>query len=479
LKVSVWPAGTTVQLFRSDGATPLTDSSADGVPDTGPLAVGESAVVVVRVTLPPNACDGGCPTGPFDVQTTATSVGSPAASNVTFQRLGAIVAPTVDVANSTVTANPAVNQDPVGASPTLTNTVAPGVSTVFPLFVRNEGGTADTYSLASSGTNAFAPTTALPPGWTVEFRTPVAGVCSATGGTAISTVGPVAAGAESLACAVVTPPVGSLAGSTDVYFQVRSTVSGASDVVFDRVTVSEVNALTIAPSHTGQVFPGGSVVYPYTLANSGNTSCGPTFTFTISESLAAQGWTYVLYNDVNGDGAIDAGDTVVPTTGLATTLAPGASTRLLVRVFAPAGAAAGSTDVVSIAASATCGTAVTPSNTATGTTTVVTGQVRLSKLQAIDRTCLAAFGTLTFTNTTQQAYPGDCVVYRVTATNEGLGTVSALTISDTLPVFTLFSSGPVCSAGTAAYTAPTFRCSAISLTPAASATMEFRVRVQQ
>jgi uncharacterized repeat protein (TIGR01451 family) len=481
-----WPAGTTIQLFKADGATPLTDSGADGVADTGPLTNGASYVVVVKVTLPPSACSPVCPTGPFDVQVTGKSVGNPALTNTTFERLGALVAPTVDLANSTGAVNPAVNQDPVVVgSPTVTLAPAPGAAAVFDLFVRNEGGVADTYALAYSGTNAFTPATPLPAGWTLQFRTAVAGVCSATGGSVISSVGPIAAGAEQKVCAIVIPAVGALAGNTDVYFQVVSGVSGASDTVLDRVTISQINALTIQPSHTGQVFPGGTVVYPYTLVNSGNTSCGATTTFTMNEALAAQGWTFVLYRDNNGDGLIDAGDTVVdPLVGLtSTTLAPGGSAKLLVKVFAPAGAASGTTDVVSITANSTCGTAATTSNTATGTTTVITGQVRLVKQQAIDHDCdgvpsLRVGVSPGFSTANAQAFPGECVLYKVTATNEGLGNVIALTISDTLPVFTLFSAGPVCSTGTATYTAPTFSCSAITLAPSLSATMDFRVRVQ-
>jgi len=37
---STFPAGTTFQLFKSDGVTPLTDTNGDGTLDTGPLAAG-------------------------------------------------------------------------------------------------------------------------------------------------------------------------------------------------------------------------------------------------------------------------------------------------------------------------------------------------------------------------------------------------------------------------------------------------------
>jgi uncharacterized repeat protein (TIGR01451 family) len=488
-----WPAGTSFQLYKLDGASPLTDSNGDGTPDTGPIAAGASYKVVLRVTLPGNACSPTCPTGPFDVQKTATSVEDPTKSNVTFDRLGALTGPVVDLANSTGAVDALTDQDAVAASPTTTLTVAPGGTVVFDLFVRNEGSSADSYGLAYSTTNFSAGT--APAGWTVQFRTTVSGACSATGGSVITSIGPLAAGAEQQFCAVVGVPGGSASGTTSLYFRVLSGVTGAVNVKQDAVTVDAVNQLTLQPSHTGQISPGGTVVYPHLLVNSGNTTCGPAdaFTFTITQSLAAEGWTYVLYRDVNGNGAIDAGDTAIdPLVGLTgLTLAPGASVPLLVRVFAPAGASAGATDVVSVAATGGCAGTPTTSNTATDSTLVVVGQVRVQKSQAVDHDCNGTASLPpgdartvggSFSSEAMQAKPGECLLYRIVATNEGLGNVIELVLADTLPDYTDFSAGPACTKGTGSYSAPTFRCSdaapQIQLAPAESATMEFRVQVQ-
>jgi len=487
-----WPTGTSFQLYKLDGASPLTDSNGDGTPDTGPIASGASYKVVLRVTLPASACSPTCPTGPFDLQKTATSVQDPTKSNVTFDRLGALAAPAVDLANSSGTVGP-TDQDAVGASPTTTLTVAPGGSVVFDLFVRNEGSATDTYGLAYSTSNFSAGT--VPAGWTVQFRTTVAGACSATGGSVITSIGPLAAGAEQQFCAVVAVPTGTINGTTSLYFRVLSGVTGAVNVKHDAVTVGAVNQLTLQPSHTGQVSPGGTVVYPHLLVNSGNTTCGPAdaYTFSISQTLASEGWTYVLYRDANGNGAIDASDSVIdPLVGLTgLTLLPGESVPLLVRVFAPAGASAGATDVVSLAVTGGCNGTPTTSNTATDTSMVVVGQVRVLKTQAIDHDCsgtpsLPAGDSRTvggsFSAEPMQAKPGECLLYRVVATNEGLGNVIELVLADTLPTYTDFSGGPTCSKGTGSYVAPTFRCSdtapQILLAPAESATMEFRVKVQ-
>jgi trimeric autotransporter adhesin len=483
---SAWPAGTTFQLFKSDGVTPLMDTNGDGIADTGQLAAGDHYTVVLKVSIPANA---GAQTGPFDVEKTATSVGDPTKSNKTYDRLGAITAAVVDLANSSITyTGTPTNVDPVGTL-TTTNSVLPGQTTTFNLFIRNESGVADTYSLDYSGTNAFSPTTTLPAGWTLKFM---------DGTSVITSVGPLPAGAQKQITAVITLPANALAGTTNVYFQAKSQVTGANDAKWDAVTVSAVNSLTLAPSNTGQVYPGGTVVYPQTLSNTGNTSCATapnTFTFTIAESLAAQGWTFVLYKDVNGDGVLDAGDTVIPGNVLTyndanNILDPGEQVKILVKVFAPAGAAAGSTDVVSIFATSNCALA---SNTATDTTTVVTGQIRLTKTQTLDVDC---DGDTTpdppFAADKLTAKPGQCIRYMVTATNEGIGNVTDLRIEDSLPGFTSWfpavATNPSCTvpgttSATGSYAGSTFKCSngtpAITLKPAESATMTFSVKVQQ
>ena len=50
-----FPAGTTFQLFKTDGITPLVDTNGNSTPDTGTLAVGGTYSLVVQAILPPGA----------------------------------------------------------------------------------------------------------------------------------------------------------------------------------------------------------------------------------------------------------------------------------------------------------------------------------------------------------------------------------------------------------------------------------------
>src|SRR5215467_13398698 len=96
---NTFPAGTVFTLYKSDGVTPLIDTTGNSTPDTGPLAAGASYTVIVKAALPAGATG-----GPFNATVTATStvVGAiNAGANASMiDRLVAITANSVDVTNN-------------------------------------------------------------------------------------------------------------------------------------------------------------------------------------------------------------------------------------------------------------------------------------------------------------------------------------------------------------------------------------------
>ena len=72
LSGSTFPAGTTFALFKSDGTTPLADTSGNGIPDTGPVAAGASYSIVVRALIPATALPAA-----YKVTKTARAVSAP------------------------------------------------------------------------------------------------------------------------------------------------------------------------------------------------------------------------------------------------------------------------------------------------------------------------------------------------------------------------------------------------------------------
>ncbi|QGW81604.1 beta strand repeat-containing protein [Variovorax paradoxus] len=494
-----FPAGTTFLLFAADGVTPLLDTTGDGVPDTGPIPVGGSANIVVQANVPASATVG---SGPFNAVLTGRSANDPTKLDATLDQVTIVVGSLVDLTNTAAgTGSGSVAGGDLGPGPspqpTTTNSTPAGTGTIFTLFVKNNdaGGPAtQTYTLAASQSTGFPGT--LPAGWTVKFVA-AGGTCAAAAITDVT----VARGAQLQVDACVTPPATQTpVTSQPIYFRVLSTAVAStgvlvSDAKQDAVTVTTAATLgaTLTPNNVGQVAPGGTVVYAHTLTNIGNQSCGAyTLTATVPAADAALGWTTAIYLDVNGDGQIDALDTLV-TGPIAGPLAAGATQKLLVRVFAPGGASAGATDTTTVTATFTdpapnCGT---PS--ATDISTVITGQIRVLKTQAADIACDGTADGL-FAATPLSLKPGQCIVYRVVATNEGTAPITNIAINDAAPAFTSLTGAtqpPVLTqcvstgvTGTAlAYaqtpTAVSCGSAANTVAPGGTATLTFAVRIDQ
>lgn len=485
-----FPAGTTFQLFRPDGTTPMVDTNGDGTEDTGPLAAGAVYNVIVRATLPPNASKA----TPSSIVKTARSVLDSTKFADATDTLNAITGASMDLTNNTST-GPGVGAGPE-ATRQVTNTTNPGTTTVFTLVASNKGPTPDTYNLAASTSSDFS--TGLPTGWTVTFRADGGGGSCATTGATITNTGTVAATTgTATVCAVVTIPAGYDAGTTSLYFRALSPTSGAGDRLHDGVTVNAVRSVSLTPNGTGQTYPGGSFVYTHTLTNNGNVAEGTTNS-TLTPALVndGSGWTATLYIDSNSNGVLDAADVLVSgslNAVLPTGLAKGQAVTLFNRVIAPSGAVPGTVNTTTITVTTVNGTYTTtaPAPTvATDSTTVIAGNLTLVKTQALDAACDGTADGV-YSQAGLNARPGECVLYRITVTNVGAANATNVVVSDATPSYTTisttasttapnFASGPAIGAsGTVTgYIGDTATASSGgTLAPGASAVITFGVRI--
>lgn len=462
---SSFPAGTTFQLYKSDGVTPLTDSNGNGVPDTGPVAADASYKVVLQATLPATATGGA-----FSVTKTATSFYDSSKSNTVTDTLTTITGSTVDITNNYARGNALCDEtgDACGygagpeASPVTTKTVDPGSSTTFTLYINNTSSVADSYDMLADDDGTFATANDLPTGWTITFKLDGgAGDCSTTGAT-ITNTGVINSSANKALCAIVSVPSGYAAGNVQMKFRARSSTTGATDIKYDQVTVNTIRSISLTPNNSGQIYPGGSVVFSHTITNTGNVLEGngtaSTITLTLADSLS--GWSSVVYYDSNGNGTIDSGEPVVSssglhsTTGLSGGLGLGGSAKLLVKVFAPAGAAIGDINTTTLTATTANGTYTTTAPSAVSaqeTTQVISGQVRLDKTQVLDADCSGenehTSGSYSNAQITTGAVPGACIRYKIVATNDGTANVTTLVLSDSTPANTTYDDGSRNSAG--------------------------------
>lgn len=476
------PTGSIVELFKADGVTPLTDTNGDGVADTGPIASGATYQVVAKVTLPSSYSS----TTPISTILTSTPVTNSTGTDTINLVIDKVVASTVDLHNGDATNSTGTV---VGASGKDTGqfidtkSTKPGQATNFPLTIDNKGATGDNYNLSTSPT--------LPTGWTVQYY--LADGAGNPTGAPITNTGNIPSGGSVKLVAVVTPPANAPAGDQEVIFKVSSPATGLTDVMSDRVTVETNRILSLQNDRTGQVAPGGTVVYKHTLTNNGNIAEGATtgsLPFTLTNDQAANGWVTTLYVDSNNDGIADAGELVTGSDLAVKTgsIARGASVNLLIKVQAPTNATAGTPSAVVLTIKPTVvGGQSVADLVNTDLTTVTSGQVRLVKEQSLANCVTGAAGT--YTQNTVSAKPGECVKYRITATNEGNADVTNVVISDATPAYTtlkvIASASPVAtnatlSTSTAALTdgsTGTIAAEKTPLVPNTSAVLEFVIKV--
>ena len=490
------PNGSIVELLKSDGNTPLTDTNGDASLDSGPLASGGHLEISARITLP-NGYTGPIPATGLDTILTITPVHGTLTDKITL-RITDIKASKVDLHSGkdqdANTENPAEGEGPYDSATTVTTvTTKPGVAGTFPIAVTNSGSTADNYN--------FGTDQPLPSGWTVEyFVADQNGVCSST---KVTNTGAIQPNATAYFCAKVTPSTDATpTDSQDIVFTINSPATGLTDKMKDRLVVEAVRGLSFLADQQGQVAPGGTIVYKHTLTNNGNVvegvSGGSTLPFAITHDPSTSGFVTSVYVDKNNDGIADAGELVtgndltdwLKATGGATAafdgLSPDESVSILVKVEAPSNATAGQADlsIVTITPTGVINTIAAPAAvTVTDKTTVNIGQVRLEKLQALDDAC---DGTpdASFGNSTLQAKPGACIIYQIKAVNDGNQAVTDVEITDAVPSYTTLGASPAAaleptSKGTVTNTANNLKSSKFALAPAETVIMKFSVKVDE
>jgi len=474
-----FPTGTVFTFWDETGAVQLADTNAIFGVDVGVVGPGQSEIVTVRAALPPSISG----VGAYDAFVTVTSATRPDKSATMTARLSVIVAPSVDIHNATggtLTAN----ENPLGAPDyaavdTLVADV--GSTLTVPLYIDNEGGVATAYQLGAGGSfdDATQSLGALPDGWTVDYYLSD-GAGAPTGSPVTSTPIIPANTADYEIFAVINVPSdqtqalfnyvsdndgdttdetvdenGDSDGDYPIFFEVTSTATGASDAMMKAVDVNTAHAVTLTPSGSEQVEEGGTVDFPHTLANNGNADAVVELTATNS----LPGWSNTVSIDTNGDGIADTeiGNLVagtitvqqpdgtivsvtvtVPGANPVLTVPPGAVIPLSATVFAPSSAAVDDVDTLTI-------TAV---NSASGITTtvqdqsqIVEGNVRLTKMVAVDNECDGVENTIFQESQATQVEPGQCLIWQVVAENQGTADAYKVVVTDPVPPFTTFEAG--------------------------------------
>jgi len=189
----------------------------------------------------------------------------------------------------------------------------------------------------------------------------------------------------------------------------------ASDTV--ALLVAQVAGVSLQPPRVNSSMAGTTVMFAHALTNTGN---GPD-SFTVA-AVSARGWPVALYRDWNGDGVLDAGDSLL--TGLIP-LAYGAGAALLAQVAIPAGASGGVSDTVTVTATSRFNPAVSRS-VQDRLDVSATGAVTIGLTKQVDRLTGVA---------------GDVLTYTLTYAASGSGTDSSVVLADTIPTGASYVAG--------------------------------------
>ncbi|MCB1638980.1 MAG: hypothetical protein KDI15_09035, partial [Thiothrix sp.] len=247
-------------------------------------------------------------------------------------------------------------------------------------------------------------------------------------------------------------------GDQPIFIRISSANSGSSDIMLDAIDVTDLRSIVITPPGTNQIQPGGSVDYTHTLSNTGNTE----ETVELSAGNSASGWNNTVMVDTTGDGVPDTtlanlnpGDTVYGVDGTGTAVPmtvtdsdgdglpeiavpPGVNVDLVPTVFAPSNAAPGATDVLTITAENMDTDPAAPDAVLEDVTSVILGQVRLTKTVAYDALCDGTPDGAFQANLSTQVAPGECAIWQIVAENQGDANAMNVVIRDEVTAYTIF-----------------------------------------
>lgn len=387
LSFSGQPSGWTCQLVADDLTTPISGP-------VGPLASGSDFNFALRCSIPANYTSSTA----VNITVTAISQGDPSQSDTTTDTVSQV---TLGYAVDLARQGASNDSDPSNDNPT-GQTANPGQTVYFPLELTNTGKNTDTYNL--SGT--------VPTGWSVVFY-PDTNCDGTPDGAPVTNVGPVNPGQTVCFVAAVSVPQGTAPGSNNVTFTATSTTnSSVQDTVSTTATVNVVAQVLLDPDRNGTVTSPGTIQYTHTLLNNSNAPA----TCSISGNGGSFGWTY----QYSTDGTTWSNN--LPNPPGISVPANGGTVTIYVRVIVPAGQPIGRVDVNTVTATCQVGS-TTATDTATETTTIVGGELRLEK--QVDKAT---------------AYPGETLTYTVIATNIGTGNLTQVIVTDSLPAYTNFVS---------------------------------------
>ncbi len=437
-----FPEGTVLSLWDSTGKTPLNDTNGDGTVDTGTLGKDGKITIMVKAQLPVGGKD-----TPSTVTLTVTSAGDATFSDSVINTLEKITKERIDLANykveqdgsdveinfpagSEITIEKLFGIDdahPTTAGAISTISLKPGKVAKFGLYIANESATASSFSLSSEIDKN--------PGWKVTYihkgifennntddgkeliratDRPITSTPSLPGNSFMKVIAQVEIPAD---------VSNAKAGDYNITFTINSNIHSLSNSTTNKITIKKDLLLEFGPGGANQVEAGGITFYDHVLKNLSNTNLEVRFPAVTPPS----GWIYLIYTR-DATNELSAAPVSGPMT-----LTPGETKNIAVKVFAPANAPAGYVFNLTLGAEGKSGETVMEKVFLTNSTTVIKGQVVLTKK-------VAKKGSSDFQTQLKDVKPGETVIWQVNAVVQGSADAHNVVITDAAPPFTQLTS---------------------------------------
>jgi uncharacterized membrane protein len=408
--------GGTISFLKLDGVTPLADTDLDGKPDVGPLAPGDSGSFKVAVRIPASA---NASAGPHDIRLRATTTVVDSANavdtNDTYIRIGEIRPAGVDIATDGESSDGVAGDD----TPATATGWTPGAVKDFVLDVANirtngtTTGAVDTYTLSLTG---------VPAGWValVYIDSNVNGTLDNDELVPVTNTQDLDPSEIEQIIVRVFVPEDATSGAHSFTVTATSTNNTSiNDAVTLSFNVLLVPAVQIVPDNSGVAVRGGTMTYRHVVTNIGNS----TEDFQLSAS-SVQGWSFVF---VDAAGTTLGASPLLSTGYGNATLSPGESQEVYIKVFVPANAPVGITDILTVTVTGVTNTTATDSSV--DSTTVIDGNLQLVK--SVD--VATAKPTRTTATLAADIHP---VYYTCTYQNLGAASVTNVEVIDAIPANT-------------------------------------------
>lgn len=199
---------------------------------------------------------------------------------------------------------------------------------------------------------------------------------------------------------------------------------------------------TFSPDHSGTVLAGNAIFYRHTFTPK---STGTVSFSHVNSTPTTNGWSNILYQDVNCNGLLEAVEVSVMANNLP--VSANSPLCLLNKVYAPSNVALGETFSNVIQADFDFnGNVIAGTSTlkVTDLSKTTTSQLAGSSRLDLRKTVENITQNTAETETQNQATSGDVLQYRIYYRNTGTASLDNLVINDTVPEFTLIKGAPIC-----------------------------------